>query len=464
MVQQHYRLLCIVLILIFNRCGRIEPVAPESIVEEIPALTQKESSVYMPIKINLQPYLTDVEKSLPITFNGKEQNCSGVSYYYKFIRNPIHFEGKGDHLYYEVDGRYSLNLNYCPECTSLFDNNGTCVIPRVYVSCGVGEPMRRVSVGYTTKFKISPDFKFKTITELRKFETIDPCEISVFNYDATNQLRKEVLVVLKDLEKDIDDQMYSIDIRSEIEKTWDLLCQSTSLGKYGFICINPKAISLSEIQFDKKQAYLDLNIIIQPVVTTYPPNTEILPLPKLSEFKKAKGFDINLDIIASYDSLSSILTSELDGKKVEIKKNEVIFRKIEIQGASNEQLNLKVQFEGKRKGTLFLVGTPVFDTLTQMISFPDLTFDLKTKNALLKSAKWLFSSKITDLMRENAKFDLKPHLTQMQAMIQKEMNREISPGVNLSGKIESIILKEIYPNHSNLVIRINSKGDLTLLM
>lgn len=464
MEGQYNRLIYIVLILFFTGCGKIEPAAPETIVEEIPALIQKESSVYMPIKINLQPYLNDAEKSLATTFNGNDQNCAGVSYSYKFTRNPIHFEGMGDYLYYEVDGKYSLNLNYCPECTSLFDDEGTCIIPRIYVSCGVGEPMRRVSVAYTTSFSISPEFKFKTSTELRKFETIDPCEFTIFKYDATDRLRKEVLTVLQDLEKDIDDQMASMDIRSEIEKTWELLCQTTSLGKYGFICINPKAISLSNIQFDKKQAYIDLNLVIQPIVTTFPPNSEIIPLPKLSEHKKAKGFDINLDIVASYDSLSSILTSELNGKKVMIKKNEVIFKKIEIQGASNEQLNLQVQFEGKRKGTLYLVGTPVFDTVQQTISFPDLTFDLKTKNALLKSAKWLFSSKITDLMRENAKFDLKPHLENMRNMIQKEMNREISPGVNLTGHLDSIDLLEIFPSHTNLVIRVNSKGDLSLFM
>lgn len=464
MKRQYNLLFCIVAILFLSQCGRIEPVAPEIVVEEIPALIQKESSVYMPIRINLQPYLNDAENTLAMTFNGNEQNCSGVSYSYKFIRNPIHFEGMGDYLYYQVDGKYSLNLNYCPECTSLFDEDGTCLIPRIYVSCGVGEPMRRVSVGYTTKFKISPDFKFKTITELRKFETIDPCEISVFKYDATDQLRKELLVVLKDLEKDIDDQMYSIDFRTEIENTWDMLCQSTSLGKYGFICINPKAISLSDIQFDKKQAFIDLNMVIQPTVTTYPPTPVISSLPLLTEHKKAKGFDVNLDIIASYDSLSSILTSEMSGKKVVIKNNEVIFKKIEIHGASNKQLNLEVHFEGKRKGTLFLVGTPVFDTVQQIITFPNLSFDLKTKNALLKSAKWLFSSKITDVMRTNATFDLKPHLANMQAMIEREMNREITPGINLAGHIQSISLQEIFPNHTNLVIRVNSKGELTLFM
>lgn len=443
-------------------CKTIEPIAPIPVTKEIPQLKQTISSLYVPITIDLTPYLKDTEKSIPKIFNGKEENCSGVSFSYKFARNPVLFEGKGDYLYFEVDGKYALNLNYCPECTSLFDSKGSCVIPRVYASCGVGEPMRRVSVGYTTKFKISQDYKFKTTTELRKFETIDPCEITVFSYDATGQLRKEVLTVLKDLEKDIDKKIAAVDIRTEVEKVWSMLSEPTSLGKYGYLSIQPKTISLSEIQFEKKKAYIDLNLSFQPLVTTNPPEVKKSTLPPLSEHKKTNGFNIDLDIVASYDSLSSILTSELAGKSVMIKKNEVIFDSIAIQGAANEQLTIKVNFSGKRKGILYLVGTPEFDSLSQVVSFPDLTFDLATKNALLKSAKWMFNSKITDVMRQNARFDLNPHLTEMKKTVQKEMNREISGGIKLSGKIESITLNGIYPNHLNLVIRMNSTGDLKL--
>jgi bifunctional N-acetylglucosamine-1-phosphate-uridyltransferase/glucosamine-1-phosphate-acetyltransferase GlmU-like protein len=99
-----------------------------------------------------------------------------------------------------------------------------------------------------------------------------------------------------------------------------------------------------------------------------------------------------------------------------------------------------------------------------VISFPDLTFDLETKNALLKSAKWLFNNKITDAMRENAVFDLKPHLTDMKKTIQTEMNKELTKGVKLSGKVESLSIHKIYPNHKNLVIRVNTAGDMKLAM
>ena len=149
---------------------------------------------------------------------------------------------------------------------------------------------------------------------------------------------------------------------------------------------------------------------------------------------------------------------------MEIKKNEVIFGKMTVEGALNDQLVLKVAFSGKRQGELYLIGTPKFDAEKQEISFPDLVFDLRTKNVLLKSAKWLFNSKITDMLRLNAHYDLKPQLDEMKKIVQKEMNREIEKGVTLSGKVESISLLGIYPGFSSLIIRVNSEGELSLSM
>jgi hypothetical protein len=449
---------------ILAACRVITPLAPISETLNIPDLKQSNSSIEIPIIIDLMPYLAETEKAIPTSFIGKEENCSGVSYSYRFNRNPIKFEGKGDYLYYEVDGKYALTLNYCPECTSLFNEKGNCLIPRIYASCGVSEPMRRVLVAYTTNFKVTPDFRFKTSTELRKFETPDPCEISVFNYDATGKLRKEVLVVLKDIENDIDQKMAAIDIKTQIEEVWKALSIPTSLGKYGFFSIQPKGIALSDVTFQNNKANIDVNLTLQPLITTYPQELKIAPLPQLSNYKKTNGFNINVDIVATYDSLSSILSQELTGKKVQIKKNEVVFQEITIEGAANEQLSLKVNFTGRRKGTLYLLGTPTFDSISQVISFPDLTFNIATKNALLKSAKWLFSSKITTLLREYATFDLDQHLVEMKKTVQKELNREIREGIKLTGKIEKIELKEIYPREQHLIIRVNSVGVMNLSM
>lgn len=443
-------------------CVAIKPLTPEKSVEEIPPLVQKESSVFIPIKINLQSYLKEADKVIPMVFNGNEAHCEGVSYSYKFDREPITFKGVGSALSYEISGKYALNLNYCPQCASLFDRDNHCLVPRIYASCGVKEPMRRVTVGYATTLAIEPDLSFKSHTSLKKFETIDPCEITVFKFDATDKLKKEVTGVLKNLENDIDKKISAMTIRTEIEAAWKLMDQPISLGKYGYLNIQPKALSLSDIRFENTHALVDLNLTIQPTITSSESHRKEMRIPPLEAHTKSKGFDIDLAVIASYDSLSTLLTNELAGRELNIKNNRFIFNNVQVDGASEKRLSMHIDFSGKRSGTLYLVGTPVFDTTSQRISIPDLAFDLKTKNALLKSAKWLFSDKITGMMRENAQFDLKPQLAEIKKTLQTELNREITKGVTLSGKISTIRVTHIHPTTKELYIRVNSSGELRL--
>lgn len=452
------------ILLLLVSCKTIEPIAPENEVVAAPTIMQRTSNLALPIELNLEPYFKDIEKSIPKQFKGKEDNCSGVSYSYRFERDPIRFNGKGNSLEYEVNGKYALNLNYCAECTYLINSRGNCVIPRIYASCGVGESMRRANVAYTTKIQVASNLQLKSDTKLSSFETIDPCEITVFNYDATDKLKKEVSAELKKLEEEIDKTISEVDIRSEIKEVWKTLASPQQIGNYGYLSLQPKEISVSDINFVQKKAYLNVNMLFQPQITSQKPTTKVSELPKLSDYKAANGFNISLDIQANYDSLSSILNKELKGKQVMIKKNLVIFDSMEVQGALNNKLNLKVAFSGKRKGILFLVGTPVFDSVQQIITFPDLTFDLNTKNALLKSAKWLFNSKITDKLQEFAVFDLKPHLIEVKKSIEKELNREISMGIHLKGSIKDVSVGKIYPNNSQLLIRVHADGKMSVKM
>jgi hypothetical protein len=195
-----------------------------------------------------------------------------------------------------------------------------------------------------------------------------------------------------------------------------------------------------------------------------PSNVTASSLPKLSNHKNSNGFDIALDIISNYDSLSAIFTREIKDQKVVIKNNEVIFNQVKVYGANKNQLNIEVTFSGKKKGVLYLTGTPVFDTEKQIISFPDLQFDIRTKSALLKSAKWLFSDKITEMMRESSTFDLKPQLDEMKKMLEEELNTDIADGVKLKAAVQSLKLTGIYPASDKLILRVSTKGTLKLFM
>jgi len=445
-------------------CGSIKPEAPVKSEIELNIPSQSVSSIKIPIKVDLKPYFIETDKSIPYRFKGSDQACEGISYSYKFFREAIKFNGVNNQIFFEVNGKYSLKLNYCPQCTSLFNDKGNCIVPRIYSSCGVKEPLRKIEVGYATRIGLTKDYMLDSKTKLRNVKAKSPCIVSVFEYDATKTLKKEITIALQNLESEIDSVISTVDLKPELLKAWNYFTQPLDLDGYGYLHMNPSSASMSPIRYKGDTAYFDAIIEAKPNILTNPTRRKTPPLPNLSDYNNKDGFDITMDIFSTYDSLSSILTNNIKGQKIIIKKNEIQFQAIKIHGASDRKIHLKVDFSGDKNGILYLTGTPTFDSINQKIKFDDLSFDVKTKNALLKSAKWMFDKKITNAIRIASQVDLSPYLDSLRTELNKSINGEVSDGVFMKGEIKSILINLIHPMENQLFIRIKSIGDLELRM
>ena len=255
-----------------------------------------------------------------------------------------------------------------------------------------------------------------------------------------------------------------MDIKFEANKAWKLLTEPIAIGNYGFLYANPNSIDIQELTFNSTYANIELALGLKPILTSnlQSNTTPKKELPKLSKVTDNKGFNLALDIYAQYDSLSKIITTEIKGTEIEIKKKRVVFNSFKIYGADQNKLNFEIEFSGSKNGHLYLNGTPTFDKNTQTISFPDLEFDLKTKSALLKSAKWLFSEKITNELRKSTIFNVENSLVTIKKSLNKEINRGFEPSLLLKGSIDKIEIESIYPSFNELILRINSSGQVSL--
>lgn len=456
------RLLFFILPFLFVACKTIEVTSPVFRSIPVPALNNEVSILSIPIQINLASYLKEVEAELPLSFSGNEEQCEGISFAYRFSRNPIVFGFKKDAISYSVEGKFDLKLNYCPKCHYLFDKNGNCSVPRIYTSCGVDDPMRRVKVAYSTKINLSPKFKFVATTQLDKFDMLDPCKITVFNYDATSEVKKQVSGQLKALEKEIDKQIASIDMRSSLSMVWKELQQPIPIESYGFLLLQPKALSLGKLTFSKNQVDVDLNLNVAPMVVTEKLSIPNTSLPDMQPYKQTSGLNMMLDINASFDSLTSIVNNSMKGQTFDFKKKKVIIKSIRIKGAIDSTIVFEVTFDGSKKGTVFLVGRPRINEEKQTISIEDIGFDIQTKSVLLKTAKWMFNDKIINEISKSANYDLSVILNDAKQTISKQLNGPITEGVEMKGDIKDIKVKSIHVTNSHMVVRTNIIGDLKL--
>jgi hypothetical protein len=443
-------------------CSTIKAKKPSILIDEIQSIEQPVSVIKLPLEINLKPLLSEAEKEVPTKMTGEENKCDGVSYSYRFERNPIEFKGKNDKLAFSVDGKYALKVNYCPKCTDLFQSKPACIIPRVYVSCGEGEPMRRIKVGFETKIDFTADYKLKSKTELTEVKTLDPCQVTFVNYDASKQVVKEVETALKDMAKEIDKKVQTTDVKKEINDAWKTLQTPISLGEYGFLYITPEKISLGKPIFDNQKLKIDLDLEVKPTISTEIITKIPSPLPPLSNPRESEGFQIFLNLEGSYDSINRILNTELKGKEIDFKKRKIILENIQLHGANKSQMQFEISFSGSKKGILYLVGTPVYSIEKETISFSDVQFDIQSKDALLKSAKWMFNDRISSMIEKSARYSLKNELKELKAKVDAELNKSITKDIRLQGKIEQIEITKIQPLENKLIIQTFLNGKLAV--
>jgi hypothetical protein len=441
-------------------CASINPLSPDVRIDPVPVENQTLSYLTIPVEIDLKKQLKQVETSLPNTFSGEEKQCEGVSFAYRFERESIQFRYTGSELHYEVDGKFELKLEFCPKCHMLWDQ-GSCAVPRVYASCGAnGEPMRRVKVGYSTSVEIQPNYGLKSNTVLKKFDIIDPCKITVFRYDATAEVKKQVKQQLEKLEKDIDKQIERIDLRSSLNPVWNELQRPINLGTYGYLYLHPKSVAVDKPEFKHNAVQMDVTLTVAPVVNTSPQPIKASQLPDLEPFKKRRGFDISVDIRAGYDSLSAIANQNLIGKVWEVKGKKVVVKQVAISGTNKDKMLIKLDFEGSKKGTIYLEALPFLDTASQVLSLHDVHFDIKTKSVLLKSAKWLFNDKILEEIQKNVIVDLKPFFSRAKKELTKQLNTPLSEEADLIGKVNELKLTNIYLSKDAVMLRTQFSGEM----
>jgi len=463
-VFNFYRFSLLLLVLNLVSCKTIQPIEP-TISYETTNYVQPPSLITLPIEIQLDNYLKTAEKNIPTTFKDDKQQCEGVSVSYVFERNPIEIGSATNKLLLELSGKYGIKISYCPKCTNLLNENGNCIVPRVSASCGMNEPMRKIKISTSTALTITADYKLKSQTTINDVVSEDKCEVTFLKYDATSHLEKEMKKALLDVTKDLDQKIESFALEKEAKKIWNQLNEPIDLGGgLGYFYLSPKKISKSDVQFNASKIQLELQLEAFPKVELEKRETVVEPLPLIENSQSTDGFNIHLDIKGLYSSFNEILKKNSDQKEVTLKKNKLIIDSVRIWGASAQKLSFKVAFSGDKKGTLFFNGTPTYDTEKEEISFPDLTFDIATKNKLLKSAKWLFDDLITSKIREMAHYNIGKDLKTQKVLIEKELNRSISKEIRLKTKINSLQITAIVPEVEKLRISSKATGTFSVLI
>jgi len=423
-----------------------------------------ESEVNIPIQVNLRPIYSMAEKTVDTVFtspnwpNGWVQDECDTRYKYSLRRGPLQMKTAGANLLLGFTGYYRIigSTRVCVNGTALSPWTPSC-------RCGYDEGERKVNVNFQNSVSISPDLKAKLSIKRLEPQAIDKCSVCFWGQDITtdvmNGLKEELDAAKTDMEKNFG----SYDLRPKFQQVWDQLNKVYNLYSLGWLQINPSKIRINNLFARNDSLSIYVGLSAKPLISFEKPQEHLTVVHNISDFNDHAGFNIFLDAVLNYDSLSNIVSSQLRDKRFDLTSSKyIIVKDCMLYGMDNKNLVIKVSFEGSEKGIFYLTRKPAFEASTKIIELRDLDFDIRSKNTLLKTAAWIFNKRIVNELKKYSRFDLTSYISTAIISVNQQLNKEWMKGIQSSGKMDEIKIVNFYPLREHLVVRSNCTGTLSV--
>ena len=447
--------------------SRINPEKPNLSRSNFKLDSLPDSQINIPVQINLKPLYTYAEKNVDTLFTSPNypddwvyDGC-GARYKYSFRRSPLQLKASVNTLQLGFMGFYRITGS-TRACL-----NGVAISPWTSpCRCGFNEDERRVNVSFTNYVNLTPDFKVRLNIKRDEPVPIDKCEVCFWGQDITGLVVKGLKSELDLAKTDMEKRYGLTDIKPKVQLVWNELNRIYSLPGLGFLKLNPQRLHVNNLYAQGDSLHIFLGLSARPVISFEKPIEVSTAVPPMQPVNNISGFNVFLDAVLNYDSLNSILNAKANGKVFDLDKGPVrkkfVVKDCSLMGAGNEKLIIKLNFGGDEEGTVYLIGKPSYDEQAKMFEIKDMDFDIKTKDAILKAADWLFNRRIVNEISKYTRFDLSQYIETAKSMMNAQLNKEWMPGIRSNGIVNDLKLTGIYPLNQHLIIRSNCSGFLSV--
>jgi len=347
--------------------------------------------------------------------------------------------------------------------------NGTVLSPWTPgCRCGFDEAERRVNIGFVSNFKLQPNYILNTTISRTEPQPLDKCSVCFWGQDITTEVMKGLKEELDASKRSMDSAYGKFNLGPYMQQAWNMLNDVYAIPEVGYFSLHPKKLRMENINAKNDLLNINIGISASPVVSFEKTTPVSSPVPNLTNTNNAGGFNIYLEAALQYDSLSNVLNGYMVNKQFDVGegifKKHIIVQHTAVSGDDEGNMNIRVDFSGSFDGTAYFVGKPVYDEEKKMIEVQNLDYDLKTKNLLLKTAKWLFNKKIVSELKNYTSFDLSQYYDTAKISLNSWLNREWTKGISGNGSITDLKLTSVYALPQHLLIRSNCVGKLNVIV
>jgi hypothetical protein len=287
----------------------------------------------------------------------------------------------------------------------------------------------------------------------------DRCKVSVLRRDITDVVMDAARRALTGKLPDIDKKVAAVDLTGRFTNWWELLNRPIRITDDVWLVLAPERLRLGSVAGTGRVLTAQVGLDARPrIVTGARPVVDSNPLPPLARDTATNGFHILIDGIVDYPTASRAMTTGLRGKTLAQRGRSVTVESVTVSPAPHGRLALGVSFSGDAKGTLRFIGVPWYDAGTHEVTVPDLDYDLRTDDALLRTFSWLKTNDLRAFFRRRARVPEALWLDQAKSLLLRGLNRQVGSALTLSATVDSVAVLGLYVTPKALVARAKASG------
>lgn len=374
----------------------------------------------------------DIERRLPVASNTR------TSYGFAVHRSPFVAAVRGQALAITTIVEYSAHIWYRPP-----------IGPELSAGCGTGDdPRPRMRVTLVSTPRLTPEWQLRTETRVLRLEPYssaprDRCRVTVLRIDATGRVIESTKRMLEMRLRRFDRTTAGWPVRARFERLWAQLQRRIKLAPGVYLEVNPYDAQLGALSSVGDTVVTRLRLVAAPRIVTNAIRETMRPLPPLrvggpaiaATAGRGPTAHVAIEGTFSYPVASALLRRALVGRTLVQEGRKIGIHDVKLSGIGGGRVALSVTLSGGVRGRLFFTGTPRLDVSTGQMSMPDLDFDVGTEQMLVQGFAWLNGVSIRDFLRDRARLPDSEALGKLRGLAQHGINRQLAPGVVLSGTL-----------------------------
>ncbi len=332
------------------------------------------------------------------------------------------------------------------------------------------EATGEINLKFKTKLSVNRDWTIKTETTPNDYDWIKKPSLKVAGFNIPIKTLTDALLYLnlESYSKEVDKAISgSFDFRKYAEKGWQMMFEPFKIpGDYkAWLTMMPYSVSLLPVRGSKGFIHFRTAVAsdVECLLDKQPFPGKVTALPTIQPLElPSDSFRINLLTDIPYTTIERMTMEVVQDSVFTFGKRHLKFESFHIYG-SNGLMVIETNVKGSINGTMFLTGMPVFNVADTTLRVQNLKFDLKTRNLMMKSAKWIFNGKIERSLTRAIAIPFNTNVREIENQLKSFLSHyQLGYGFEINGKLTRMTVSELILTPESVKANIIFSGFLSL--